>query len=398
MTATVLSSNTAIVRDSSGQLSSSFRPPILADPWLAGTALILAGVGIMMIYSVTGLKAYEQFGDSLYYVKRQSVAVTLGVVGMFLGASLPLRHMRRGSGIVLLLVFPLLLLPLIPGLGRSAGGASRWIHVPLLPMQFQPSELVKLLVAIGLSSYYARHEHLLSSFLVAILKPLVVVACIGILLAKQQDFGSTVIILSIALTIALLAGVRLVHLCIACGLGAAGLSVFVLSEEYRLKRLIAFFDPSGAVDGAAFQVRQSLIAFGLGGPFGVGIGNSQQKLSFLPEAHTDFIFAMIGEELGFAGGVTIVLLFGILLFRVARLSYRASEHTFPFLLAIGAGMLIVVPAAVNLLIVLGSLPTKGLALPFVSYGGSSMVCSFVAVGLLLAVSQAQQNGMSELST
>ena len=362
-----------------------FRPPFFSDVPLVIVTVLLLGFGLLMLYSTSGILAQEKFGDGFFYLRRQGVAALLGCFAIVALSRLKLRMLKNASPLFLLLSVVLLLLPLIPGLGVKAGGATRWVN--LLGFRFQPGELVKLLFVIFMAGYFSRREEKLHHFAQGVVKPLLLVGLVGVLYLLQPDFGSTALVLLVTFAMALVAGVKLKHLVFSGAVCSVGLVGLVLTSPYRVRRLLSFLEPTADASGQGYQLIQSLIAVGSGQVAGVGLGASQQKLFFLPAAHTDFIFAVISEELGFLGGVGLVVLFSLFLWRGLRIALRSSGDTFAFTLGVGTTLLIVVPAFLNMGVVLGLLPTKGLALPFVSYGGTSTLVSLIAVGILLALAR-----------
>lgn len=362
-----------------------FRPPLFSDVPLVIVTLLLTAFGLLMLYSTSGILAQEKFDDPFYYLRRQSVAAVLGCVAIVVLSRIKLSWIRRASPLFFMCCLGLLLLPLLPFLGHEAGGASRWVN--LFGFRFQPGELVKLLFIVFMAGYFSRRQDKIHTFLQGVVKPLFLVGVVGVLYLLQPDFGSTALILLITLAMAFVSGVRFKHLAVSglfCVVALAGL---VIASPYRVKRLLSFLEPMADASGKGYQLIQSLIAVGSGEVSGVGLGASQQKLFFLPAAHTDFIFAVIGEELGFVGALCLIALFGILFWRGLRISLRASGDPFAFALGIGMTLLVVAPALLNMGVVLGLLPTKGLALPFISYGGTSVVVSFIAIGILLALAR-----------
>lgn len=361
------------------------RPPLIVEPFLLIAVMILVGLSLVMVYSTTGVVSQERYGDAFYYLKRQGIAVVVGLPLMVICSFLNVERLREASPIFYFIGFLLLLMTLLPVVGLAAGGAQRWIGFGGL--RFQPGEFVKLLFIIFIAGFFSRHESTLATFSGGIVKPVLLVISFAALYLMQPDFGSVVVILSVTLTMALASGVRLVHLGF-CGLACLGaLGVLVAFSPYRMRRILAFMSPLSDPEGKGYQLIQSLIAVGNGHLTGVGLGSSQQKLFFLPAAHTDFIFAVIAEELGFLGCLALFFLFLTILWRGLAVAARLADDTFRFSLAVGLTMLIVVPALLNLGIVTGILPTKGMVLPFVGYGGSSLLASLLAVGLLLALSR-----------
>ena len=361
------------------------RAPFSFDVGLVALTALLVLFGLVMIYSTTALVSSERFGDSLFYVKRQLVGIGVGAVLLLVCSRLDLRWLQRISPAFLFLALFLLLLPMIPGLGHRAGGASRWISLGFF--HWQPSEFAKILMVLFLAGYLSRHEARLPEFWSGIVKPFCFVGLAGALLLLQPDMGTTVVMFLVALVMVLAAGARLSHLAL-CGAGLGGaFCALVITSPYRLKRVTAFLDPWSDAAGKGYQLIQSLIAVGTGHVTGVGVGESQQKLFFLPAAHTDFIFAVIAEEWGFLGAVAIIALFLLVLWRGVWSAHHVIDDTFAFTLGIGMTLLIVLPALLNIGVVTGLLPTKGMVLPLLGYGGSSMMSSLCIVGFILAVSR-----------
>jgi cell division protein FtsW len=307
----------------------------------------------------------------------------LGVCALLV--ALHLGHARLGKLAALLLLGIVLLLVLVhlPGLGHSAGGARRWLKIG--PIQFQPSELAKVVFVVWLSRSLARRQDRLGSFSEGMLPHLTVLSVLAVLLLAEPDFGTAAVLCSVAFALLFVAGVRLRHL----GLCAAVLlplgAFLVWHSRYRLDRVLAFLDPWADPRGRGYQAVESLLAFGAGGGFGVGLGASSQKLFFLPAAHNDFILSIIGEELGFAGVATVLALFAVLVWRGLRAAHAASDAEGCYL-ALGLTFLIATEVLVNAGMALSLLPTKGMALPFLSYGISSVLSSSLAAGALLSVS------------
>lgn len=371
---------TRVSRDS-GEL----KPPLLGDFPLLAVTVSLVILSLVMVYSTTAIMSQEKYGDGLFFVRKQALAAGVGLLLVWICSRVPLSFVRKISPYLYIGCVVLLVLPLIPGIGDSAGGAKRWVY--LGSFRFQPVELIKLCFTVFLAGYFSRHESSIDSFVDGLAKPLGLAGAIGVLLLLQPDFGSASVLAIVTLAMATASGARLRYLFI-CGLGlAACMALMIYISPYRMSRVVGFLSPFSDASGKGYQLIQSLIAVGTGQVVGVGLGASQQKLFYLPAAHTDFIFAVIAEELGFLGCLVVIALFFIFLWRGLRLARRFSRDTFSFSLAIGLTCLIVVPAFLNMGVVLGLLPTKGLVLPLVGYGGSSLIASLAAVGLLLALAR-----------
>ncbi|NLF24198.1 MAG: putative lipid II flippase FtsW [Deltaproteobacteria bacterium] len=361
------------------------KAPLLMDASILVLTIILVSFSLVMVYSTTGVVAHEKYGDPLFFVKRQSAAVLLGFLGMYLCSRVRIGFLKKMAVYCLPLALLLMVLPLVSGVGDSVGGAKRWIKFG--SVGFQPGEFVKLIFVIFLCGYFARHEDALEQFTTGLLKPFLFVALVAGLFLLQPDLGSCVILAIVTLGMAAAAGVCLRHVifCFAgCGLAMA---LLIMVSPYRMNRIAAFLSPFSDMQGKGYQLVQSLIAVGSGKLWGVGLGSSQQKLFFLPAAHTDFIYAVIAEELGFVGALAVLLVFLLFLWRGLKLAGRFVNDTFSFCLGVGLTLLIAAPALVNMGVVLGLLPTKGLVLPLLAYGGSSLVASLMGVGLMLALAR-----------
>jgi len=308
---------------------------------------------------------------------------------MFICMRVPLHLVRAASPYLFAVSIALLALPLLPGISDRAGGASRWVKFG--PIRFQPAEFVKVCMVIFMAGFFARHESKLSSFFHGIIKPFGLVGAAAALLLLQPDFGSSAVIIVVVLAMALAAGVRLSHMVFCSVVVAVVMGILVAISPYRMMRVVSFLSPFADASGKGYQLIQSLIAVGTGQVWGVGLGGSQQKLFFLPAAHTDFIFAVISEELGFIGGITIICAFLVILWRGLLLAKSVRGDTFLFALAVGLTMMIVAPALLNVGVVIGVLPTKGMVLPLVGYGGSSLMACMAVVGLLIGIKREADN-------
>jgi len=357
--------------------------PLRYDPVLLAAVLVLLMLGVVMVYSASAVYADVRLGDGLFFFKRQLVGAVLGVCALLF--ALHLGHGRFGRLSALLLLFVVLLLVLlhVPGLGHAAGGARRWLKIG--PLQFQPSELAKIVFVLWLSRSLARRQDRLATFSEGILPHLAVLGVFAVLLLAEPDFGTTAVLFCVAFALLFVAGAGLRHLAI-CAAVAAPVGVFLVwHSRYRLDRMLAFLDPWADPRGRGYQAVESLLAFGAGGGFGVGLGASSQKLFFLPAAHNDFILSIIGEELGFAGVAAVLVLFAVLVWRGIRAAHAAADAEACFV-ALGLTFLLAAQVLVNAGMALSLLPTKGMALPFLSYGISSVVSSSLAAGILLSVS------------
>ena len=359
------------------------------DPLLLGAIAALTTVGLVMVYSASAILAADKLGDGFFFLKRQLIAAALGVVTMAVAMRLGYRRLARLAYPILLVATGLMIAVLIPGIGSTAGGAQRWIR--LVGFSLQPSEILKLAWVIYLAYSLARKREKVASFSVGFLPHLLLAGFLAVLCLGQPDFGSAVALIFLLFAMLFAAGAKLSYL-VASLLVALPIGYHLIaSSPYRLRRLLAFLDPWGTRQDEGYQVAESLLSVGSGGITGLGLGDGRQKLYFLPEAHTDFIFSIIGEELGLIGVVAVVLLYGLLIWRGLRASLSASE---PFGVYLGLGLttLFAFHALVNMSVALGLLPTKGLTLPLVSYGGTSLVVMMGAAGILLSISASARAG------
>lgn len=361
-------------------------PRVALDAWLLVSALALASIGVVMVSSSSIAIAEEMGVGPFHFLIRHLVFLALGASLGFAAYRADLDWLKQYSQVLILLAFALLLLVFIPGLGVEVKGARRWIRLGI--SNFQSVEAVKLLMIVYLAGYFVRHQETLQHSLTGVIKPLIVAgALIGLLLA-QPDFGGALLLMAIAGGMVWLAGGSARHL-LAIGLVALPLMVFAaLAEPYRMRRLFSFMDPWADPFDGGFQLTQALIAVGRGEWFGVGLGESVQKLFYLPEAHTDFILAVIAEETGFFGILVIIGLFAAFTGRALKLGIEGLRQgrAFEAYLAYGIALWFAMQAAISIGVNIGALPTKGLTLPLISSGGSSVIMSCVAVGLLLKVS------------
>ena len=353
------------------------------DPLLLGAVLLLSVLGVVMVYSASAVYAGARLGDGLWFFKRQLAGAILGLVAMVLALRIGYRRLEKLAGPLLLFALVLLLLVHVPGIGRAAGGARRWLAVG--PIQFQPSEVAKLAFVLWLSRSLARQQDRIREFSFGLLPHLIVLGVVGAFLLAEPDFGTTAVLVCLTFALLFIAGARLTHLACTAGVALPMAAFLVWHSPYRLRRVLAFLDPWADPRGHGYQAVESLLAFGAGGTTGVGLGGSHQKLFFLPAAHTDFILSIVGEELGFAGVSGVLLLFAVVICRGLKAAHNAPEP-FGCYLALGVTLLLGLEALVNAGMALSLLPTKGMALPFLSYGMSSVVASSFAAGILLSVS------------
>lgn len=353
------------------------------DPWLFFSVLALVGIGIVMVYSTSSIYASDKFGDGAYFLKKHLLSASLGLVLMIGTAMVPEKIWWSlalpSMGIVIL---SLILVAFTP-LGRTMGGSSRWLRVGGIGCQ--PAEFAKFALVLYLSRSFVKKGGRVRTFEAGFLPHAVLSGVLIALILVQPDFGTAMVIGTLSMLMMFAGGVKVSHMA-SLGLMAGPLLYhLVMGVDYRRRRVLAFLNPWDHAHDSAFQVVQSFIAFGSGGLFGQGLGKGRQKLFYLPEAHTDFIFSCIGEEAGLVGVILVVSLFSIIIWRGMRASIRARSP-FQGYCALGATLLIGIQAMVNMWVTLGILPTKGLTLPFVSYGGSSLIVNLLAVGIIMGVS------------
>lgn len=353
------------------------------DTTLLLLTVSLACIGVVMVYSASAIMADERFHDGFYFLKRQLVYAVIGFFVMAFATYFNYKNWRKLAVISLLVSIVLLGLLFVPGLGVRVGGAMRWLRIPGLTLQ--PAELVKLSLVLYLAHSLTRKKEKVQSFKKGYLPYMVVLAVLLGMLLKQPDLGSAMIIAGVAMSMLIVAGVRWRYLLPTVLMTLPVLYFLVMQVDYRRRRIMAFLDPWDDPFDTGFQIIQSLVAFGNGGVLGQGLGIGEQKLFYLPEAHTDFIFSVIGEELGLAGTLLVAALFLMLVLCGIRIALQCQDP-FGRNLAFGLSLLLGLEAFVNLAVCMGLLPTKGLALPFVSYGGTSLVVSLLAVGILLNIS------------
>ncbi len=353
------------------------------DPYLFAAVFALIGIGIVMIYSASSIVALDQYGEATFFLKKQLLWSALSLGAMAVTLTIRYERLRRATPILLVLVVTPLVVVLLPGIGRVAGGARRWITVG--PLNFQPAEAAKLVLILYLANYLTNRGSAVRRFK-AVVPPLVVTGVCFALLLVQPDMGSAMMLAFIAAVMLFLGGARLWHL-LAVGLAALPpLGLATIVAPYRVQRLLAFIDPWRDPQESGFQIIQSLLALGSGGLLGVGLGASQQKFFYLPERHTDFIFAILGEELGLMGTGVVLLLYALLAIRGFRVA-RAAPDRYSALLAGGITAALVGQAMMNIGVTSGLLPVTGVPLPFISFGGSSLLLSCIGVGILLNISQ-----------
>ncbi len=354
--------------------------------------LVLISIGLVMVASASIGIADQHTGDPFYYAKRQFLRVLLGLALLWLATRIPLRFWKNNGLLLMLGSLILLACVLIPGVGHTVNGSTRWLNFGLFT--FQVSELAKLFLVIYLSGYLVRRGEEVQTNPMGFIKPMIILALAGGLLVLEPDFGAAAVLLVTGLGMTFLGGVRFGQFFLFVVGTLCIMALLAVSSPYRLARITSFIDPWADPFNSGFQLTQSLIAIGSGGWFGTGLGGSIQKLFYLPEAHTDFMFAIFAEEFGFVGQLVLIGLFALFVLRsfgIARKALR-SEQAFAGYLAYGVGLLVGLQAIVNIGVSMGALPTKGLTLPFISYGGNSILAMSFAVGLLLRVYYESETG------
>ncbi|WP_407926485.1 putative lipid II flippase FtsW [Aquipseudomonas ullengensis] len=353
-------------------------------PLLAGS-LALLGLGLVMITSASSEVATALAGNPMYFMVRHLIYLLIGLVAGLLTLMIPMAMWQRYGGSLLLVAFVLLIMVLVPGIGREVNGAKRWIGFGLFNLQ--PSELAKLFTVMFIAGYLVRRQDEVRNKLTGFIKPMLLLAPIAVLLLAEPDFGATVVLMGASIAMLFLGGVNLLRFIpLVAGVLALG-GVVMTSQSYRMQRLTNFVDPWADPFGAGYQLSQALIAFGRGEWFGVGLGNSIQKQFYLPEAHTDFVFAVLAEELGMIGALATVALFVFVSVRALYIGLWAekAKQFFSAYVAYGLAFLWIGQVLINIGVNVGLLPTKGLTLPFLSYGGSSLVICCVILAVLLRI-------------
>ena len=361
------------------------RNPIRIDPVLLAIALTLLLGGLVVLASASISTADNSAGDPFYYVGRQAIAAVIGAAAAFACLFVPMSFWRQTGPLMLLLAFGLLVVVLIPGIGYTANGSTRWIRLGFLNLQ--ASELARLCLMIYLAGYLVRHNKTLREGFAGFVKPMIVLFIASCLLLAEPDLGAAIVLVAVAFAMMFVAGARFRDFFVFASLAVAGAGTLAVTRQYRLERLTGFLDPWADPYDKGFQLTQSLIAIGRGEWFGVGLGDSVQKLFYLPDAHTDFVFAVYAEEFGLLGSIVLIGLFAMLLWRIFKLSMQAAslERFFEAYLAVGIGTWLGLQAFINVGVNMGLLPTKGLTLPLVSYGRSSLIIAMISLGILFRI-------------
>jgi cell division protein FtsW len=369
------------------QLRNSFNQPNY-DPFLLWIIIILSGVGLVMVYSssidVAALKQISKY-QNYYYLLRHSIYLTISIFCGLIAFLIPINFWQKFAPTFFVFGILLLIAVLVPGIGKTVNGSQRWIPIGI--MNFQPSELVKLFTIIYAADYVLRKSRQIGTFVKGFLPMSVAIALVGSLLIYQPDFGALVVVISISMGILFLGGISLkIIFGLMLSVPIAMYSLLKIAP-YRVDRITTFLAPFEDLYGKGWQLSHSLIAIGRGDFFGVGLGESIQKLQYLPEAHTDFILAILAEELGLFGFTLIIFLYAVMIIRIFGISKISTQlrNNFSALLAQGIGLWFGIQAAINIGVNVGFFPTKGLTLPFVSYGGSALLVTFIASGILMRI-------------
>lgn len=358
-------------------------PPL--DGWLLTAGLLLLALGLLMVGSASMPIADNRTGQPFYYLIRQSAYIGGALFVAALAFHVPVAVWQRQGPTLLFAAIALLILVLIPGIGREVNGSSRWISLGI--MNVQVSEIAKLFAFIYVAGYLQRHGEALRTSMMAMLRPIMVLGVLALLLLLEPDFGASAVMMATALGMVFLAGVNIWQFAGLQGFMITVMGLLLYSSDYRRARLTNFLDPWEDPFNKGFQLTQSLIAIGRGELFGVGLGASVQKLFYLPESYTDFLFAILAEELGLIGVTVTVVLYVILVWRAFVIGSRAEQQEMPFAayLAYGIGLWFAMQALINMGVNMGVLPTKGLTLPLMSYGGSSVMVMCVALAIVLRI-------------
>jgi len=350
--------------------------------------LLLLGLGLVMVFSASGVMAFDRYQDAYFFLKKQALYAVAGVGLMLVIRKIPYQLYQRLAYPILILSLITLVLVLIPGIGLKIRSASRWLK--LGPIVIQPSEFAKLAVINFLAYSLARKQDKMKDFSIGFLPHIIITGLFIILIEKEPDFGTAMSLAGIVFMMLFVGGTRLTHIFL-CVVAAAPLLVYIIvKNRMRMERIVTFLDPWKYAQDSGYQLVHSLQAIGSGGFWGLGVGRSREKLFYLPDAHTDFIFSITAEELGFIGALVVIVLISLLIWRGLCLCFRARD-LYGTYLSLGLVLVIGLQAALNIAVVTGLMPTKGLSLPFVSYGGSSLLVNLIAVGILLNISsQASQ--------
>ena len=368
------------------------------DFWLMGISLSILFFGLIMVTSASISISAKEFNDPLFYLWRQGIAAIIGLFFTSIILKIPMHFWRLVSVPLLMISIFLLILVLIPGVGKEVNGSMRWIQ--LGPFSLQPSEPVKLFFIAYLAGYMVRHRETLRTGFTGFISPIIVLIFISALLLFEPDFGTSVVLFGTALGMLFMGGVPKIRFIAWILVAVSALTTIAFLSPYRMQRLMSFLDPWKDPYDSGFQLTQALIAFGRGDWFGVGLGSSVQKLFYLPEAHTDFIFSVLAEELGLFGSIMMILLYSFIVWRafvIGHIAERVEKH-FSAYFAYGIGLIIGIQAYINIGVNMGVLPTKGLTLPMMSYGGNSLIVFCMLLGILLRVEYENRQDSRQIIT
>ena len=361
------------------------KTPLVFDPAFVTLVMLLILGGLVILASASISVSDRLVGEPFYYVERQLLALLLGLAAGSVCLFVPMQVWRALGPIMLLAGFALLVLVLMPGIGHEVNGSRRWIRLGV--MNLQVSEPARLAIIIYLAGYLVRRNKGVREGLAGFLKPMLVLSVACLALLAEPDFGAAVVLVATALAMLFVAGARIRDFLMFLPVAAIGAALLIMKSTYRMGRMTGFLDPWADPWKSGFQLTQSLIAIGRGEWFGVGLGNSVQKLFYLPEAHTDFVFAVYAEEFGLLGSLVLIGLFAALVWQIFRLAIRAyeAERCFEAYVAIGIGTWLGIQAFINVGVNMGVLPTKGLTLPLVSYGRSSLIITMIALAMIMRI-------------
>ena len=359
------------------------------DRFLLFTVLAMVLFGLLMVYSASFIFSEERTGDGYAFIRKQFTYACMGFAAMWVSSRVPHQRWYQWAPMAILSVIGMLMLVLIPGVGARVGGAQRWINFGFF--RFQPAELAKMIGVVFVARQLVRHQKDLLDFKKGVIAPITFLVPVWVLLLLQPDFGSTALLAGTTFILMFIAGVRPLFLFGGLFGGGAAAALLIVTSPYRMARVMTFIDPWRDPAGKGFQVIQSMLGLHNGSLLGQGLGNGKEKLFFLPEAHNDFIFAVIGEELGFVGVAAVICTYIFFIYRGLRISWNSLQQRqdrFGFYLGCGITLILGLQAFINMGVVMGLLPTKGLTLPFISYGGSALTLNLFAVGILYSISKA----------
>lgn len=354
------------------------------DVILLGAVICLASLGLIMVLSASGIMAEKVYGDKYALFWKQMLFMAMGGVVLALAARTRMEFFYRHTYLWVLIAAGLLLLTIFSPLATTAGGASRWLR--LGPISIQPLEAAKIALVFYLAYFFANKQELVKTFSVGFLPPIIMTGCLCFLLLLQPDFGGAVFLAGLLFLMCLVGGTRIIFLGSAGMLALVSAALLVVNSPYRFRRVFSFLDPFQDAQNSGYQLVQSLYGLGSGGWLGQGLGEGKQKLFFLPEAHNDFIMSVLGEELGFVGVSLIIVLLGVVLWRTLVISVR-QQSIHDRITAFGMGSIVIIGGLLNMGVVLGAIPPKGVPMPFLSYGGSHLLAGFFCIGVLLNLSR-----------